>query len=94
VIWNWIKRHAFLVFVTLAVVAALGVCAALAYADYLSFVAQDVTPDLDPDMRWRMEYHAWETAHFGFWMYMVMAFPYLAGVLLLGAVIIASRWKP
>lgn len=90
---SWVKRHAILVLVLLALGITVGVCAVLAYADYLQFVAQDVTPDLDPVMRWRMEFHAWETAHFGFWIYMMMAFPFMAGALLLGTLVILSRRK-
>lgn len=59
---NWIKRRALLVFVVVAVAGTVGICAALAHADYVTIVAQDVTPGMDPEIRWRMEYHAWETA--------------------------------
>lgn len=66
------------------------VCAAAAHSAYLDFVAQDVTPDMDAEMRGRMEFHAWETAHFGFWLMLIGAFPYLAGVLLVGGLVIVS----
>ncbi len=87
---NWVKRHPLLVFVVVAVATTVGVCAAAAHSAYLDFVAQDVTPDMDAEMRGRMEFHAWETAHFGFWLMLIGAFPYLAGVLLVGGLVIVS----
>ncbi|MEQ1491994.1 MAG: hypothetical protein ABL932_15740 [Terricaulis sp.] len=89
----WVKRHAILVLAVVAVGVTVAVCLALEHAEYLRIVAQDVTPDLDPEMRWRMEFHAAETANFGFLIYLVTAAPFMAGVILIGAAIITLRRK-
>ena len=94
-IWNWIGRHRLLIFVVLAVGATIGICAALERADYLAMVARDVPPDLDPEMRSRMEYHAFESTQMNFFFYLIGSLPYLTAVILVGAVIISStRPKP
>lgn len=87
----WVKRHAILVLVVVAVGVTVAVCLALEHAEYLRMVAQDVTPDMDPEMRWRMEFHAWENANVYFLIALVTAFPFMAGVILVGAAIITAR---
>jgi hypothetical protein len=86
VVWTWVGRHRLLIFVMLTVAVTLGICAALEHADYLALV-RDIPPDLDPEMRSRMEYHAFESTQMNFFFYLFDALPYLTGVLLVGAVI-------
>lgn len=83
-----VKRHAILVLVVVAVGVTAAVCLAVEHAEYLRIVARDVTPDLDPETRWRMEFHAAETANFYFLIPLITAFPFMAGGILAGAVII------
>jgi len=93
VIAAWVKRHAILILVVVAVGVTLAVCLAIEHAEYLRIVARDVTPDLDSEMRWRMEFHAAETANVYFLIALVTAFPFMAGAILAGAAIITVLRK-
>lgn len=87
----WVKRHAILALVVVSVGVTVGACLALEHAEYLRIVAETVPPGLDPEMTWRMEFHAWENANVYFLLALITAFPFMAGVILVGAAIITAR---
>lgn len=87
--WLWVRRHAFLVLVCLIALATFGVPLWVAMDAYYTEVA-GLPADLDPDGRSRMQFHAWESAHFGFWVVLFTLSPLSLCALLIAALVAAS----
>lgn len=83
--WKWIRRHPRFAFVPIAVTAAVVFALTVAVGAYNEDVAT-IPPGLAPAGRARMEFHAWETAHFGFWAVLLTEIPYLAVIILVGCI--------
>lgn len=86
--WLWVRRNAFLVLACIIVLATFVVPLWIAMDAYNTEVAS-LPDNLGTDGRSRMEFHAWESAHFGFWVVLFTVSPFALGALIIAALVAA-----
>lgn len=93
VLVNWIKRHPLTSYTAFALAVTFVFAWVMSDLHYRAEVAK-IPADTDPEMRWRLEFHASENASAWFLASFIAASPWLIGALLIGfLVIVAIRQK-
>lgn len=89
VLVNWIKRHPLTSYTAFALAVTFVFAWVMSHLHYRAEVAE-IPGDIDPEMRWRLEFHASENATAWFVASLVAASPWLIGALLIGLLVIVT----